>query len=129
VQEDRLQVVNHKQKFVKQASLRFGPFDFGEDTNWDVFLDKVAVACEASHNALIVPSLCWKWMKLANLSPVPLCDVGGFTSLKKKLTSTQPMIILMMKPPQAVISQKPVHFFLFTSTSYANVLETTGLGN
>ena len=62
VQEDKLQVVNCKQKFVKQASLRFGPFDFGEDTNWDMFLDKVAVACEASRDALIVPSLCWKWM-------------------------------------------------------------------
>ena len=42
VQEDKLQIVNHKQKFVKQASLQFGPFDFGEDTNWEGFLDKIA---------------------------------------------------------------------------------------
>ena len=113
VQEDKLQVVNRKQKFIKQASLRFSPFDFGEDTDWEMFLDKVAVACEASHNALIMPSLCWKWMKLANSSPVPLCNVGGFASLKEKLTGTQLMIILMMKPSQAVVSQKPVCFFLF----------------
>ena len=83
VQEDKLQVVNCKQKFVKQASLRFSPFDFGEDTDWDMFLDKVAVACEASHDALIVPSLCWKWMKPANSSPVPLCNIRGFTSPRR----------------------------------------------
>ena len=71
VQEDKLQVVNHKQKFVKQASLRFSPFDFGEDTDWDMFLDKVAVACEASRDALIMPSLCWKFFEACQLIASP----------------------------------------------------------
>ena len=114
MQEDRLQVINRKQKMVKQSSLRFGPFDFSEDTEWEEFLEKVAAACEATREGLVIQSLCWKWMKPANSSPVPLCSIAGFTSLKKKLTGSQPMIDLIMKPPQALASQKPVCIIYFT---------------
>ncbi len=129
LQEDKLQIVNRKQKFVKQSSLRFGPFDFSEDTAWEEFLDKVAEACEVTHEGMVISSLCWKWMKPANSSPVPLCNVAGFKSLKKKLTGHQPMIILMMRPPKAPDSEKPVCSLLFASTCSANVFGTSDLGN
>ena len=116
MQEDRLQVINRKQKMVKQSSLRFGPFDFSEDTEWEEFLEKVAAACEATCEGLVIQSLCWKWMKPANSSLVPLCSIAGFTFLKKKLTGSQPMIVLIMKLPQALASQKPVHIIYFTVT-------------
>jgi len=45
----------------------------------------------------------------------------GFVSLKKKLTGTQLMIILIMKPLQALASQNQYMFFCFTITCYANV--------
>ena len=106
LQEDKVHTVNQKQKLVKQASLRFGLFEFGED--WETFLDRVAEACEATCEGLLIPSLCWRWMKPANSSLVPLCSIAGFASLKKKLTGTQPMVVLIMKPPQALASQKPV---------------------
>ena len=116
MQEDRLQVINQKQKMVKQSSLRFRPFDFGEDMEWEEFLEKVAVACEATCEGLVIQSLCRKWMKPANSSLVPLCSIAGFTFLKKKLTGSQPMIVLIMKLPQALASQKPVHIIYFTVT-------------
>jgi hypothetical protein len=113
LQDDKLHIVNRKQKLVKQPSLRFGPFEFREDMAWETFLDHIAEACEATRDGLVISSLCWRWMKPANSSPVPLCNNAGFASLKKKLTGTQPMIILIMKPPHAVASQKPVCDLLF----------------
>ena len=113
LQEDKVHIVNRKQKLVKQASLRFRLFEFGEDTDWETFLDRVAEACEATRKGLLIPSLCWRWMKPTNSSPVPLCKISGFASLKKKLTGTQPMIVLIMKPPQALASQKPVRTSFF----------------
>src|SRR6266481_8800974 len=125
LQEDKLQIVNQKQKFVKQSSLRFGLFDFSEDMAWEEFLDKVAEACKATQEGMVISSLCWKWMKPANSSLVPLCNVAGFKSLKKKLTGHQPMIILMMRPPKAPDSEKLVCSLLFASTCSANVFGTS----
>ena len=113
LQEDKLQVVNRKQKWVKQVSLRFGPFDFDEDIDWEAFLEKITEACEATQEGLVVQSLCWKWLKPTNSSPIPLGSSAGFASFKKKLTGSQPMIILIMKPPQALGSKKPVCSLLF----------------
>ena len=75
----------------------------------------VAKACEATCEGLLIPSLCWKWkwMKPTNSLLVPLGSITGFVSFKKRLTGTQPMIILIMKPPQALASQKLVDLFFF----------------
>ena len=57
MQADRLQVINQKQKkMVKQSSLRFGPFDFSEDMEWEEFLEKVAAACEVTCEGLVIQS-------------------------------------------------------------------------
>ena len=60
LQEDKVHIVNQKQKLMKQASLRFGPFEFGEDTDWETCLDRVAEACEATCEGLLITSLCWR---------------------------------------------------------------------
>jgi len=58
MQDDKLHIVNQKQKLMKQASLRFGPFEFGEDMDWETFLDEVAEACEATCEGLEVDETC-----------------------------------------------------------------------
>ncbi|KAF8511761.1 hypothetical protein JB92DRAFT_354852 [Gautieria morchelliformis] len=94
-------------KLVKQTPLCFGPLEFTVFTTWKDFLQAVAEACHASKEGLDVQSLCWKWIKPANCPQLPLSTLAAFASLKKKLTGTQPTIVLTMKAPQPVVSKEP----------------------
>jgi hypothetical protein len=100
----------HKQKKVaKIEPVKYGPADFVSDRTWAQFQTLLAGLVDTLPTSLTLPSLEWRWQKLANSLWVPLRDEGGYLSLLQKLHEMKgsPYVIFQMDAPVAPVPTTP----------------------